>query len=106
MITGILAAFPNEDYQIEVIFDLQAIADEPIQATSGEKEMRLPQVHALNCLKDAFTDTRLGPGIERHISDTLEIAASCIESDMYKLLPCIQDFIANIPVDGRSGTAV
>ena len=82
MITGILAAHPVSDYHVKVIFDLQAIADEPVPATNGEKEMRLPQVHALNCLRDVFTDTRLGPATERHVSDTLEIAASCIESKM------------------------
>ena len=87
IITGILAAFPIGDYHIEVIFDLQAIADEPVEYISGKKEVRLPQVHALNCLKDIFTDARLGPATERHVSDTLEIAASCIESDMYELLP-------------------
>ncbi len=82
MITGILAAFPVGDFLIEVILDLQAIADEPIQSISGEKMLRLPQVHALNCLKDIFTDTRLGPGTEPHVADTLDIAASCIESNM------------------------
>ncbi len=82
MVTGILTAFPAGDSLTEVILDLQAISDEPIESTSGEKELRLPQVHALNCLKDIFTDTRLGPGTEPHAADTLDIAASCIESNM------------------------
>lgn len=82
MITGILAAFQVGDFLTEVILDLQAIADEPIQSTNEEKMSRLPQVHALNCLKDIFTDTRLGRGTEPHVADTLDIAASCIESNM------------------------
>ena len=46
----------------------------------------LPQVHALNCLKDIFTDARFGPSTESHIADTLNISASCLESQMYDCL--------------------
>ena len=46
----------------------------------------LPQVHALNCLKDIFTDARFGPSTENHIADALNIAASCLESQMYECL--------------------
>ena len=82
MITGIVTAFPSGDFLAEVILDLQAIADEPILTTVGRKKMRLPQVHALNCLKDIFTNTQLGPDTESYVADTLDIAASCIESNM------------------------
>ena len=43
----------------------------------------LPQVHALNCLKDIFTDARFGLSTETYVADTLGIAASCLESQMY-----------------------
>ena len=46
----------------------------------------LPQVHALNCLKDIFTDARFGSSTENHVADTLNIAASCLESQMYDCL--------------------
>lgn len=82
MITGILAAYPEGTFLNDAILDLQVIADEPVNLLSGYESMRLPQVHALNCLKDVFTDTRLGPGTEPHVADTLDIAADCIESDM------------------------
>ncbi len=82
MITGILEAFPTGDFFTRVILDLQVISKEPVRTTSGEKEVRLPQVHALNCLKDIFTDTRLGPGTEPQVAETLDIAASCIENSM------------------------
>ena len=82
MITGILASFPDGDFLIGLMLDLQAIADESVESTSANKELRLPQVHALNCLRDIFTDTRLGPGTELYVADTLDISASCIESNM------------------------
>lgn len=83
---GILSAFPESDFFDNVIFDLQAIADAPIEPGKDLENPRLPQVHALNCLKDIFVDTRLGPGTEPHISDTLEIATSCLESTLYDFL--------------------
>ena len=82
MITGILAAYPGSEFFNGGLLDLQAIADTPIEDL-GSEDARLPQVHALNCLKDIFTDARFGPSTEAHIADTLEIAASCLESHVY-----------------------
>ncbi len=50
------------------------------------QDLRLPQVHALNCLKDIFTDALLGTASEPHIADSLEIAVDCLESKVYFLL--------------------
>jgi hypothetical protein len=54
-------------------------------------------VHALNCLKDIFTDARLSSASEPYISDCLDLAASKIESKMlvYSLI-CPEALIANI----------
>ena len=82
MITGILAAYPGGRFFDNVILDLQRVAIMPVNALSDFAELRLPQVHALNCLKDVFTDTRLGPASESHISITLDIAASCLDRDL------------------------
>lgn len=86
IIVGILSAIPEGDFFDNVIFDLQAIADAPIEFGEDLENPKLPQVHALNCLKDIFVDTRLGPETELHISDTLEIATSCLESSSYDFL--------------------
>ena len=59
--------------------NLQAIAKAPIGADVGS----LPQVHALNSLKDIFTDARFGLCVEVYVANGLEIAASCLESHMY-----------------------
>lgn len=82
MITGILAAYPGGTFFDNVILDLQAIADAPVYRTSDDEEVRLPQVHALNCMKDVFTSTRLGPATEPHLVTTLEIAVECLENNM------------------------
>lgn len=82
IITGVLAAYPGDNFFDDVIVDLQTVADAPVGADLGS----LPQVHALNCLKDIFTDARFRLSTEVHVADTLEIAASCLESQMYDCL--------------------
>lgn len=66
-----------------MVLDLQAIADTPLGIFEDFEDIRLPQVHALNCLKDVFTDAQLGPASEPHVAVTLEIAAGCLESKLY-----------------------
>ena len=83
MITGILAAFPEGDFFDSVILDMQAIADGPVREDLVVQEVELPQVHALNCLKDIFTDSRFGTATEAFVADSLDIAASCLECHMY-----------------------
>lgn len=74
-----LAAYPGDRFFDDVVVNLQTMANAPIVAGSGS----LPQVHALNCLKDIFTDARFGLSTETYVANTLEIAASCLESQMY-----------------------
>lgn len=80
IITGIQAAHSSGKVFDKVILDLQAIADTPVEETPDIQELCLPQVHALNCLKDIFSDTRFGPSNEPHAAVTLDIAASCLEN--------------------------
>ena len=80
MITAILVAFPSGELFDEVILDLQAIADTPFERHESLESMRLPQVHALNCLKDIFTDSRFGASTESAMEITLGIAISSLES--------------------------
>ena len=79
IITGVLAACVGEQFFDDVVLKLQAMAKEPTGTDLGY----LPQVHALNSLKDIFTDARFGLCIEIYVADGLEIAASCLESHMY-----------------------
>ena len=79
MITGILAAYPTGEFFDEVMLDLQSIADAPVSETLSVEEQSLPQVHALNCLKDVFSDTRFATSSESHAAKVLDIAARCLE---------------------------
>lgn len=81
MTTGVLASYLGDKFFDDVVMDLQTLANAPVGADLGS----LPQVHALNCLKDIFTDARFGPSTETFIADTLDIAAACLENQMYEL---------------------
>lgn len=81
ILVGVLSAFPEGDFFDDIILNLQKIARAPVESGGDPENPRLPQVHALNCLKDIFVDTRLGPGTELHMADTLDIATNCLESD-------------------------
>lgn len=82
MITGILTAHIGDTFFDNVVLDLQAIADMPMEETPNVEELHLPQVHALNSLKDLFSNTSFGPSTEPHIAYSLEIAASCLDSKL------------------------
>lgn len=82
MVTGILSAYPNGDFFDQVILELQTAANAPLEVARDLTKIRLPQVHALNCLKDVFTNTRLGPATEVHVETTLTIAVDCLEEDV------------------------
>ena len=82
MITSILAAFPSGDFFDEVVRELQLTAKLPWEQRMEDDKVRLPQVHALNCLKDIFTNTGLGPSTENHTESTLEIAVGCLNHDL------------------------
>ena len=79
IVVGVLAAYLGDKFFDDVVVNLQAMANTPVGADLGS----LPQVHALNCLKDIFTDARFGPSTERFVAEALETAASCLESQMY-----------------------
>ena len=82
MITSILAAYPSGKYFNRVILDLQLISDTPVKQDVKLAEARLPQVHSLNCMKDIFTATYLGPASEPHLATTLEIAIRCLGNEV------------------------
>ena len=81
MIVGVLIAYLDDDFFDEVMLQLQRTAQLPIEQSTKEKERRLPQVHALNCLKDVFTNSRLATRTERHWEQTLKIAIDCLNHE-------------------------
>ena len=82
MVTGILTAYPRGDFFDDVVSELQTTATVPLELTQDRTYIRLPQVHALNCLKDIFTNTRLGPATEVHVEKTLTIAVNCLKKNV------------------------
>lgn len=59
------------------------VAETLVEAKSANiEESRLPQVHALNCIKEIFTTSRLSVASEAHIGQGLELAAKTLNSKM------------------------
>ncbi|KAL8717206.1 MAG: hypothetical protein Q9225_005526 [Loekoesia sp. 1 TL-2023] len=88
MVTSILAAYPGGPFFDSVIQDLQAIADTAPDTVGSDENLELPQVHALNCLKDIFTETKFGRSVEQHMSVSLEIAVRSLESGQWAIRNC------------------
>lgn len=71
------------------IFDLMDIALSPTDLSRDEVgQMKLPQVHALNCLKDIMTNSRFAVIIAQFLSRILELAATCLASRIWAIRNC------------------
>lgn len=81
LVTGILSAKSTSITLDNVMENLLAIAREPV-LLSEKDETNLPQVHAMNCIKDIFRSAVLGKRAEPYISDCLQLAADALQSDM------------------------
>lgn len=59
------------------------ITEVSVDAKSANiEESRLPQVHALNCIKEFFTSSKLSVASEPYIGQCLELAAKTLNSKM------------------------
>lgn len=103
MITGILSAHSKSPGFDEVLAELKSVAQMP-SALSEKDETALPQVHAMNCLKEIFKSSVLGKRCESHIAECLEIAADSLSSEMYVFKEEIFRLLI-ILVDGQFATA-
>ncbi|KAF8466673.1 putative death-receptor fusion protein-domain-containing protein [Kalaharituber pfeilii] len=52
---------------------------------NGGTKLDLPQVHALNCIKLLFSDSRLGPIVSDLIGPGLEVSVSCFASPIWAI---------------------
>ncbi|KAF2448148.1 hypothetical protein P171DRAFT_352773 [Karstenula rhodostoma CBS 690.94] len=89
LMAGIVAAEPQSSGKLFP----QAMRDLTIEATveaksSNIEESRLPQVHALNCIKEFFMTSKLGASSEAFIGDGLELAAKMINSSIWPIRNC------------------
>jgi hypothetical protein len=82
MVVAILAPYTADKFFEDTIIELQAVATLPPDLNEEATSRRLPQVHALNCIKEIFTNSRLAATTEAHLSHTIMIAVACLENTM------------------------
>ncbi|KAK2050667.1 hypothetical protein LZ31DRAFT_512065 [Colletotrichum somersetense] len=104
MITGIVSANAPQPSFDKVIEELVTIAQKPAYNSESDGS-KLPQVHALNCLKDMFKSsfiTQLGKSAP-HIPRCLELAASSLKSEVWGIRNCGLLFLRSL-LDNLFGT--
>ncbi|KAF4824014.1 hypotheticall protein [Colletotrichum tropicale] len=104
MITGIVSANAAQPSFDDVISELVAIAQKPAYVSEID-DTKLPQVHALNCLKDMFKSsfiTQLGKSAP-HIPQCLELAAGSLKSEVWAIRNCGLLFLRSL-LDNLFGT--
>ncbi|KAF2277988.1 uncharacterized protein EI97DRAFT_415834 [Westerdykella ornata] len=72
---------------VQAFQDLVKEASKEGRSTNIE-ESRLPQVHALNCIKEIFTTSKLSAASETYIGDGLDLAARTIKSHIWPIRNC------------------
>lgn len=88
MMTALLSPL-DSDFFASAVSDLMTIARLPsIDLESDAGEARLPQVHALNCLKDIMTSSRFSGLIVHFLPSILELAAYCLSSKTWAIRNC------------------
>jgi hypothetical protein len=80
LMASIMAADTNNLFPRAV---RELIAEASLEAKSTNiEESRLPQVHALNCIKEFFMTSRLNVASEAYMGQGLELAAKTLNSNM------------------------
>ncbi|PLB55905.1 HEAT repeat protein [Aspergillus steynii IBT 23096] len=106
LITGIVSAKPGGPLFRKVVDDLHEISHLPA-AHSDKQDLELPQVHAMNCLKDIFTNTKFGAFTEAFIMPALTLSAERIGSPIWALRNCgLMLFRALLTRICRTGTGL
>ncbi|KAF2624779.1 HEAT repeat protein-like protein [Macroventuria anomochaeta] len=89
LMASIIAAEPEAGGKLlaRAMNDLVSEASVEAQHTNIE-ESRLPQVHALNCIKEIFTTSKLSVASEAYIAQGLELAAKTLNSNIWPIRNC------------------
>ncbi|OBT87037.1 hypothetical protein VE02_03681 [Pseudogymnoascus sp. 03VT05] len=87
LITGILSAGSTEVTLDSVMVQLQEIARTPV-ISSGKDEEQLPQVHAMNSIKDIFKSATLGKQADMYVTACFIIATDSLKSDIWAISNC------------------
>ncbi|KAI2475847.1 DUF2428 multi-domain protein [Pyrenophora tritici-repentis] len=87
--SALLAAEPQPGGKLFPRAMKDLIAETLVEAQSANiEESRLPQVHALNCIKEIFTTSKLSVASEAYIGQGLELAAKTLNSHIWPLRNC------------------
>jgi hypothetical protein len=83
LMASIIAAEPEAGGKLlaRAMNDLISEASLEAEHTNIE-DSRLPQVHALNCIKEIFTTSKLSVASEAYIAQGLELAGKTLNSNM------------------------
>ena len=87
LVCGLLIADKTGHAVAQAIKDLSAIARQNVLLDDAQKSS-LPQVHALNCIKDILKNTRLGEVSESFSSEVLVLAAKSLRSEAWAIRNC------------------
>ncbi|KAL2825227.1 putative death-receptor fusion protein-domain-containing protein [Aspergillus cavernicola] len=85
LMAGILLSNPGGQLFQQVIRELHDVAHVPAKQNIHNQSVELPQVHAMNCLREIFTNAKLGPHAEGFIMSTLNLSAERIGSSIWAL---------------------
>ncbi|KAF2803660.1 uncharacterized protein BDZ99DRAFT_546992 [Mytilinidion resinicola] len=87
LITGIISADSESALFKHVVEDLFSEASLDVGLSKFD-ESRIPQVHALNCIKDIYTTTKLSSASEVYLSKGLDLAATKLGSEFWPIRNC------------------
>ncbi|KAL2834612.1 putative death-receptor fusion protein-domain-containing protein [Aspergillus pseudoustus] len=85
LIAGILLSNPGGPLFQKVVRELQDVAHLPAQLDVRSQTVELPQVHAMNCLREVYNNARLGPHTESYIMPALNLSAERMGSPIWAL---------------------
>lgn len=88
MMTAVLTSNPVGDFFDSAMKKLQNIASRPVFTAHEHGKTGLPQVHAMNCIKDIFSSTQLGSDAERHLESSLQVAVRSLNHDIWSIRNC------------------
>ncbi|RDW59572.1 hypothetical protein BP6252_12659 [Coleophoma cylindrospora] len=103
LLTGILSANTSTPSFEDVMAELKDLAKQNVKLSETD-ETNLPQVHAMNCLKEIFKSSALGKRAESHIADCLQLAADSLSSEIWAIRNCGLILLRSL-IDALFGTS-
>ncbi|RAO64566.1 uncharacterized protein BHQ10_000578 [Talaromyces amestolkiae] len=88
LVTGICISKSGDPLFGKIMDDLQNIASTPAVQVSSYNELSLPQVHAMNCLKDILATSKLTSCTENYIMPVLRFGADSLSSPIWAIRNC------------------